>query len=240
MLRTAALALVLLTASCGGSGDPAIEVPESVATDDAGDEPPEAGTDPSLTRLAGAWAESSAKVTYDLTSGTAPAQTMTLYWLPPDSWRMDIGGDAGSTIIISTPDAGYVCTVVTGASTCVESPGDPSTQAPIPFAGLFSSPEGLLEEIETQTGGGTLEKSREQIAGLGAQCFAASADAATGSGAMQWCFSADGILVRYSVAGASTAGAGQFSMEATEVDREVGPADFEPPYPLAELPTPDS
>jgi len=237
LLRTVPLALaaMLLAVSCGGGEDPAIDVPEGLPTDTETTPPAEVGDGGDLAKLAGAWAESAAKVTYDLTSGTTPTQTMTLYWKPPSSWRMDIGSDAGSTIIISTADAGYVCTGVPGASTCIESPADPSAQAPIPFAGLFTSPEGILDEIETQTGGADLEESSATIAGLDATCFAVSGG--TGAGEIEWCFSEDGILLRYSVGAASTAATGQFAMEATEVDPRVSAADFEPPYPVSELPS---
>ena len=235
-MRPFAIALLLLAACGGGEDDPAIEVPEIEGEATEAPEEPEAGDGGSLTELAGAWAKTSAKVSYDQRSGTTPPQTMILYWRPPDSWRMDIVSAGAETIIISTDAGGFVCTGAGGAAQCIQTPSNVSAQAPIPFTGLFSSPEGILDDIEARPGGADLERSTARIAGVEAECFSAGGSAGDASGEAQWCFSDDGILLRYAVGGTSTAGVGTFSMEATEVDRRVRASDFEPPYPVTEAP----
>ena len=77
-----------------------------------------------------------------------------------------------------------------------------------------------------------IDTFQETIAGESADCFSVSGSFEGESGDAEWCFTDDGILLRFA---GTFADEGEFRLDATAVSRDVSDADFEPPYPVTEF-----
>jgi hypothetical protein len=233
----------LLVACNGGDGDDddgdGGEGPAATEPADGGDDVGNGGDDGGdasgeLSDLAGQWATKEAKISYDFTSssgGTESGGTFTLYWKPPDSWRLDITVDGEATAIISTAGASYICTDAGGQGQCLETP---ATQIPVPFLGSFLDADAYESLVAGTFAGVEVDRSEETIAGQDAQCYTASGAVEGEEREGQFCFSSDGVPVRMSVGATGS----EFTMEATSVETSVADADFEPPYDILQIPVP--
>ena len=240
-----ALSVALLAAACGGGGEeegktPAAKESPTAEGSPTGQRTPAAGqtatsggdTGKELKELSADWGNITAKVTYDFTS-TAGGQTtetrMTFYSRPPDS-RLEYKDGSQETIFLSTGGKSYICTAQGGQGTCLASPTGDSV--PLPFFGDFADPDAIDEAVGDVLGV-DIYRFQEEIAGEDAECFSASGSFTVAQGKATWCFADDGLLLRSAFGGGTS---GEFSMEATEVSRKVSDSDFEPPYPVTELP----
>jgi len=235
-----------LFVACGGDDDgddtgdgeeptatTSVEGGETPSDGDGGDGGGDAQAE--LDQLAGDFANREAKVAYDYTStaaGTTDQGSFTLYWKPPDAWRLDITSSSGDVILISSGGTTYLCSAEGGEGQCFESPT--TSAIPLPFLSYFTDPGSLSDLIDTSIAGVDIDRSEESIGGQDATCYAFSgtADGQTGSG--QYCFSDDGMLLRL----ATSAAGSEFTLEATSVDTTVADADLELPYDLLEIPVP--
>jgi hypothetical protein len=243
LLPVAALLAATLFFACGGgdNGDDGdTEQPTATEQVDAGGETPQdadgdadGDAASSLRNLAGQFAEQEAKVAYTF-STTSAGETMdgsfTLYWKPPDSWRMDISSPDGDATILLTGGSSYLCTAE-GGGQCLQSP---LGNIPVPFLSYFTDPNGLTDLVDTSLGGADVdvEESSREIAGQDATCFSVSGTIEGEQGSGEYCFSDDGILLLVS----ASSDQGDFQLEATSVEGSVSDADLEPPYPVQEIP----
>jgi hypothetical protein len=238
------LSLALLLAACGGDepSDGASQ-PTDGATEPTDGGAPDGDAIDQLLALGQQWATTTGRITYSITStgGAAPdtPSEITLYWRPPSSWRMDMTADAGSTVLIATPEGAYLCGEGMGAlgggtdagSACLQLPAD-QVAGSNPFASLIGDPEALRTTLRASIGEAEVTTSTRTIAGIDATCFTATG---TPQGDAEWCFSDNGLLLYAAGAAAGDGSAG--TMEATEVSDEVSDADFEPPYEVVSIPT---
>jgi len=240
-LAVLALAGGALLVACGGGdddkdgGDNGGDEPDATEPADTGDGDGGDGGDASgeLTELAGAWATKEAKIAYDFTSsggGTDSSGTFTLYWQPPDNWRLDMTIDGQATTILNSGGKSYICSEAGGEGQCLESP---VSQIPLPFLGSFVDTDAYESLVEGTFSGVDIDRSDETIAGQDAQCYNASGTVEGVEGESEFCFTGDGVPVRIMGGG----GGSTFSMEATSVETSVGDADFQPPFPILEIPT---
>jgi len=187
-----------------------------------------------LSALAGEWATKEAKISYDFTSssaGTESAGAFTLYWKPPDSWRLDMTIDGEAITLIATGGSTYYCSESGGEGTCIQAP---ASQIPVPFLSSFVDPDAYESFIAGSFAGLDIDRSERTIAGQDAQCYSASGVVAGEEGQSEFCFSSDGVPLRISGGG----GGSEFTMEATDASDSVSDTDFELPYEILEIPVP--
>lgn len=237
----AALLVALLAACNGGGGDKPPspeESPSATGTPDGGGGGGDGGGSEDIEGLEGSasdWAEGvTAKVAYHFSSGSG-AGMIEADWLlvqrPPDS-RFEMTSKAGTqisrTIIISFEDKMYLCVSSAGQESCLQTESDQGEAQSAPFEPLFAIPQAIADDVE---GAGITDRSEREIAGLDATCYSVQGTPVGGEGEV--CFSDDGLLLylRTQSAGATT------TYEATEVSTDVSDDDFEPPFPVTELPS---
>jgi len=189
-----------------------------------------------LRDLAGRLANKEVQAAYRLSTtydGESAEQVFTLYWRPPDTWRLDFLKPGEHSSFLSNAGTGYWCSTDDNVGSCLPSPV--GLGVPMPFAELFTNPESLASFIDAQLAGLDIERSSREVAGQEATCFSLPGDIAVDRGAIEYCFSGDGVLLR--VKGRS-GDLGDFTLEATSIGGPVSDADFEPPYPVQELEVP--
>ncbi|MEX0786083.1 MAG: hypothetical protein WD939_05555 [Dehalococcoidia bacterium] len=248
-LAAAALLLVLFLAACSsdddsddadtGDGQPTATEPTGDDTGDDGNGDGGNGDEPSgdlndeLRRFADEFGISEVKIAYNFSASGGGADeegTMTLFWKPPDSWRLDFSSaESGDFTIISSAETSYICTSEDGGQ-CIASP---LGSVPIPFLSIFTEPDGLNDLIDTSLGDVDVERSDREIAGQDASCFSISGTIEGESGEGEYCFRDDGVLLLLHGAGDAS---GAFSLEATSVEDSVSDGDLEPPYEITEIP----
>jgi hypothetical protein len=209
------LGLALLVLACGGSNDNK----NTAAGGSAQEE---------LAKLADSWSKGTARITYHM-SGTGAEQLsdtgkMVLIWKYPRS-RIDITDSSGATVsIISDAKTTLFCTNE-GEPQCISFANDAGVGlGGADFAGLVN-PEtlaGIAQEVQD------LKASDRKIAGQDARCFGGT-DQQGGTGEI--CFSKAGLLLL--ITGGDDAGS--FSMEATEISKDVQDSVFNPPFPVTDL-----
>lgn len=188
-----------------------------------------------LERLAGDFEAITGSVTYSFTSEDASGSTTESEWTiiqrPPD-YRYEFGDpnnpDAGKSIIIASGGDTYICTdLPAGDDICLKSAGSQDSSAPL--SAFFGAPELVLGAASSAAG---VDVEQRTIAGIDANCYTVSADVAGEGNKYEACFSDDGLFL-YS----QTVSGGQSStIEATAASTNVSDADFEPPYPVTEIP----
>lgn len=233
------IAIALIFALCsGGGGDDKDQsagarptATESTEDGGGGEETPEPTTGQeqdaaaALQNLSGAYQGASARVTYEFTSttgGETTNSTLTIYSDPPNS-RTDFKDTSGgeTTSFINRGDSTFVCS----GGQCFSYPAGGAVN-PVPFVSQYAEP-GAIEQIAAQAGV-DVQRTEEEIAGINGRCFHLSEEGV----ALTWCFSDDGLLLL----SASKSADGEFEMRASEVNRNVSDADFEPPFPVTEFP----
>jgi hypothetical protein len=246
----AALALIggALLMACGGGGDDddddggnGGDEPTATESADGGEETPADGGNgdgdgngdgsADISDLAGQWATKQAKITYDITSSDAAVGgTYTVYWNPPDEWRLDAssgGEEAG--IFIKNADGTYVCSSDgSGGGQCISSPG---MTIPVPFLGAFFDADEYENFVEGSFAGVDTDTSEETIAGMDANCYTVSSSVAGAEGEFEFCASDDGLPLRVR----ASAGGVDYTFEATSAEGSVADADFELPYEVLDL-----
>ena len=245
------VAVVLLLAACTGE----IASPGAGPSTRAGSSATSPG-DPGerLESLGRAWFRTSAKIRYHTTdhapgeatsshqcliqmvTGAVDRQTalrrcsregvMTLSWDPPHRWRMDVSSPDGAFVLIHTPNASYLCRGDDGSkSGCLAgSPNDAEKDSP--FASLVRSPAQILEEIGANVDGAVIQTSERTIAGILAECFAATGGSGHEKDRVEWCYSNEGVPL-YFLEGVE--GGDSTTLEATEVSTDLSNGDFVPP-----------
>ena len=233
------LAIVLIVALCSGGGDDGDQsagglptATESTEDEGGGEETSEPTTEQeedaaaALQDLSGAYEGATARVTYDFTSlsfGQSTTGTMILYSDPPNARTDHKNTSTGETIsFISKGDQSFVCT----EGQCFAYPVGAAVN-PIPFVSQYAEP-GAINSIVAGVAGVDVQTTEEEIAGIDARCF----HLASAGADLTWCFGDDGLLLL----GASKSADVEFEMRATEVNRNVADADFEPPFPVTEFP----
>ena len=176
-----------------------------------------------LTKLAEQWQSTSAKVSYQYSSGTASNGTFTLFWMPPSSSRFDITNNGQTSTMISVTGASYVC----ASSACIKEPASTGAAA-LPFFSFFSSPTALSQSFAALNGV-QIQKSSQTIAGENSECFTVSASA---QGAGEYCFTSNGVITLLK----GSSGTSSYTMQATAISTSVSAADFQPPYPVTSIP----
>jgi hypothetical protein len=149
---------------------------------------------------------------------------MTLFWDPPERWRMDVSGRTEDLTFLSTPARSSICRSAAGGEPgCVDVPADDPGRA-APFRALLEPPEQLLEEIGVNRSEASIRVWARRIAGVLVACF----DVAAGSGesGAAWCYSEEGVVLSLAV---RTGSRSPTTMEA--IDVSTGPSDavFAPP-----------
>ena len=217
------LLLALLLSACGGGEETTPTGPEPA---EDGQEQPAQGGGGDLEALAQAWMHTEAMIVYrqEASGGDGSVGDMTLYWSPPGSWRGDFESGGETSTVIVTPDHSYTC----AAGSCFEIPSTGDDAGAPFFPGSFVDPTDVTKGLPE---GANLETTSETIAGVEATCFTAAAS----QGGGQWCFSADGLLLRAAVS-ASGAEGGEYLLEAVEVSTSLPDDAFDPPFPVTELP----
>lgn len=163
-----------------------------------------------------------AAYTYSSSAG-GQTSTVTVYTNPPDSWRLDIGSDGSTSILIKNADGSFICD--DASSSCIASP---VAAIPLPFFGFLNDPGAFADTIAGSFTGAGVDKSDVTIAGQDGKCYSVNSSITGAEATTEYCFTVDGLLLRAKV---SAAGA-EFSIEATSIDTSVDPADLQPPYPV--------
>jgi hypothetical protein len=183
------------------------------------------------------WAKTTVKVTYDIASrsGTETTKsTLVLYWAPPKV-RADLAGDifgiSTPTIVIPTPDKTYVCSQE-GGDQCLAYPPSSNVVDDLPFLSGFD-PGAIEADLSGLTDNLQIESSNEKVAGNDASCVSAEGNIGGQDGFTKWCFATNGLLLFESYADA--AGTSEFMFQATDIGT-ASDSDFEPPYPVSEVP----
>ncbi|MCH8950440.1 MAG: hypothetical protein IIB87_08695 [Chloroflexi bacterium] len=248
LIGTALLAGALLLA-CGSDSDSDADGPSdspdaTESADDSSIEPADGNGDQpagdafaELRNLAAEFGAREIKIEYQFTSGAAGGigdGTMTLYWKPPDTQRIDLSMSTGDVTLITTATASYMCTSAAGTGQCLEMPLDDSL-AP-DFFGIFTDPASFIDEIDATLGDVDIDRSSRTIAGQNAICFSMSGTIGGETGAAEYCFRDDGVLLLLrATGGPETEGGGEFFLEAISVEDSVSDSDLEPPYEVVDL-----
>lgn len=229
MLCAVSLSIALLAAACSTSG----RVPGTDPKE------PASGIDPfaaELQALGELWAETTATInyTFETIGGSGERQdsgTLLLYWQPPSDSRMDIESKGGGeVIVIQGQELAYLCSPERGGSCfAYERSGEAS---PVAFAGFFSEPEAVAEEIQKQVGELSIRRSERPLADLRAVCFALASDSDVAVREAEWCFSYRGILLRFQTTSDVGGKSAAIVFRATGVLQTVDESVFEPPFPV--------
>lgn len=226
--------------ACGGdSDDDNSDNPTAEQTTDDNGQPTSDGssseggnTNEELQNLAAGMADHEGKIAYDFTStggGADSGGSFTLYWKPPDSWRLDIDVEGQVATMIEKEGTTYICSEDgSGGGSCFASP----TALPLPFLTYFTDPSTLASLVDTEVGGVDFEESSDSIAGQDVTCYSAEGTVEGETGNAEYCFNDDGLLLRTHGESAGVT----FSLEATNVEDSVSDADLDLPYEIVDIP----
>ncbi|MGH2740558.1 MAG: hypothetical protein ACRDH6_08780 [Actinomycetota bacterium] len=233
LLCAVSLSVALLAAACSSSGgapdtepgEPGKGVPDAFAAE--------------LQALGERWAETTATISYQFetigggSGGAQDSGTLVLSWLPPSDSRMDLESETGARItVITGEEFAFLCAPEGGGSCVVyDRTGEAS---PVAFAGFFSKPEAVAEQIEKQVGELSIRRSERTLADLRAICFSLASDPDVMVREAEWCFSPQGILLRFQTTSTVEGKDAAIVFRATSVVQSVDEAVFEPPYPVIE------
>jgi hypothetical protein len=242
LVATLALLVALLAACKSDSKDGGDKTPSAEETPASGETPTDGGDGgdggnggdsglSDLERLASeAAGDFTGKITYQITTesgGQTTEQEWTLAQRPPDS-RFEIvsneGGQESRTIVIQTAEKSYVCTSAGGSEICFAS--DQTEQYTGLFDPIFDAPQSIVQDIDNL---GLGDQSERDIAGVHANCFSYSLAGAES----ETCFSDEGLMLYLRTGSAGNS----FTYEAKSASTDVTDADFEPPYPVTDIPT---
>jgi len=234
--------LSLILAACGGDdektdGDGG--TPMATESDGGGDETPDATEDgggaggdgaSDLSALAGEYGDFTGVVKYETSGFDGDAFTSMTIYRDAGRSRVDYEGADGSGSFITTEEGSFAC----AENQCIKFAAGQGVDPTAAFAAFLSA-----ESIEASYGdipeGVDVEESSEEIAGVDATCYSYAGDldeTEAGDESGEICFAESGLLLRLKFTGAS--GGGMF--EAVEASEDVSEADFEPPFPVTELP----
>jgi hypothetical protein len=247
LLSIMLVSAMLLVAACGGGNDDDEDdggdgdgdgAPTATETADNGDEATPDSDDgggdeddaaSNLRALAEDYEDFRGVIKYETTGFDGAFSSMTIY-KGENASRVDYEGEDGTGTIITTSDAFYLC----GEGACIKYPtGDASLDPTAALTGFLSA-SSISEQYSDIPDGIDVEESDEEIAGVNATCYTYSGDideTESGDETGAICVSESGLLLRLEFSGA---GGGAF--EATEASDDVSDADFEPPFPVTELP----
>jgi hypothetical protein len=231
---------LLAFAACGDD-DSDVDGGEPTATSEPSDGEP---TEPSdgaggdgdaaseLQDLAGRALDQELKITYQFAGGGLDG-TMTLAWLPPNSWRVDLASADGDFTLINAGEGSFFCTSDGGEGTCLSIPGG-GDALDVPFLGFLTNPDELSSFVVGSFAGVDVERSSDSIAGEDVTCYSVAGEVEGEEGSGTFCFNDDGVMLRMQASSPE----GDFTLEATDFSSDVSEADFEPPYPVQDLAVP--
>ncbi len=156
------------------------------------------------------------KATYELSGIPGGPTNITMSKLG-DKTRFEITAQGQSMTMIQAPPKSYMCQAE--ARSCFEVP---ATGSPI-----ANPAQNAIQSIGS--GANAKPAAGRTIAGIAAKCYEFT-DPAQGSGTT--CVGPDGQLLAVE----STTPQGAFKMTATKIEAKPSAADFEPPYPVTQLP----
>jgi len=222
----------------GGNGDATATASSDSDGDDGGDEQPDdddgdgGGDDifAELDEITGDLDSVTGRVTYSITDSDGTESSITFYAKPPNSRFDSTDGDTTS-IIITTPEATYICD--SDSETCIATPGS-GEDSGSGLLGLYFTPEVIAGYVAiAEAAGIDVERSDDSINGIDATCFSWEEDTDSDVDAGRMCFNDAGVGVYYEFAD----DAGISKMEATDYSGDVSDSDFDPPYPVTTIPT---
>ncbi|MCH7488910.1 MAG: hypothetical protein IIB23_04700, partial [Chloroflexi bacterium] len=104
------------------------------------------------------------------------------------------------------------------------------------FFDIFTEPDILIDQIDAVLGDLNVDRSNRTIAGQDATCFSISGTIDGETGAVEYCFRDDGVLLLLRAAGGPGDGdGGESSLEAISVEDSVSDSDLEPPYDVLDV-----
>jgi len=236
---SAAILMLVLITACGGGDDKKTDEGRSNATatnsSSGGEKTPTAtdatGSDGSsdLSALAAQYGNFTGVVKYE-TSGFGDSLTAIKIYKDKGRSRVDYEGAEGSGSFITNADGSFAC----AENQCIKYPAGQGLDPTAAFTTFISA-----ETIEKSYGdipeGVNVKKSSRQIAGTDATCYIYSGEidkTEAGDESGEICFAQSGLLLRLEFSGAS--GGGTFN--AVEASQDVSEADFEPPFPVTDIP----
>jgi hypothetical protein len=234
---SAAILMLVLITACGGGDDKTDSGGNATATNSSsgGEKTPAAtdatGSDGSsdLSALAAEYGNFTGVVKYE-TSGFGDSLTAMKIYKDKARSRVDYEGSDGSGSFITNADGSFAC----AENQCIKYPAGQGLDPTAAFTTFISA-----ETIEKSYGdipeGVDVKKSSRQIAGTDATCYTYSGDidkTEAGDESGEICFAQSGLLLRLEFSGAS--GGGTFN--AVQASQDVSEADFEPPFPITEIP----
>lgn len=173
----------------------------------------------SFADLFGQLEDATYRAEYDVAGAGLSGSTM-VWYRKDGKLRFDMTSAQGSFIIIDNGTSSVTCTSAGGSGTCF------AGGAPGGF-----EPPGIdaVEDFETNAANYQVEPIDDRtIAGIRGECFKYTSASGTGT----TCIGPDGQLLLME----ATQAGQTFSLTATKVDEDVSDSDFEPPYPITELP----
>lgn len=165
----------------------------------------------------------------DLSGVDSSGLTAMTFYQKGNKSRVDIESAEGNIIVISTPEADYMCS----QNQCLKSEGTGADSSVAPLMQLID-PGTIESEFGSLPHGIDIKTSKEKIAGVEATCFSAKGDLdpeTPGDEAGEICIAEGGLMLRLTF----TSGGKSASFEATEATTKVSDSDFEPPYEVVDL-----
>jgi len=178
-------------------------------------------------------------IEYNLSStfGGKPVGVWTVQQRDPD-FRMDLetGGFVSTTILAG--GEGVACSGAGGVGTCFPATPEEVDAQKSALGTAFDVPAAIADDIDNFE---VTSSEVRDIAGETADCYSLTSDQV---GLVlhegEICFAEDGLLLKLDVKVSATDIEREFSIEATQVSREVPDGAFEPPYPVAGAPGPSA
>jgi hypothetical protein len=229
-----------LFVACGGDDDESNggdSSPTATPEDGGDEETPDAtedgggdGAAADLSDLASNYEDFTGSVKYETSGfGGDAYSTLTIY-KDGNLSRVDFEGADGTGSFITNADGSFICS----DGQCIKYPAGQGADPTAAFTAFLSA-----ENIQAQYGdipeGVDVEETTEEIAGVEATCYSYTGDiddTEAGDESGEICMSDSGLLLKLEF----TAASGDGSFEAVEASDDVSDTDFEPPFPVVELP----
>ncbi len=186
-----------------------------------------------IKKLTSEYATFTGKIKYeikDVTGTDTTGLTAMTFYQRGDKSRVDIESAEGNVIVITTPDASYMCT----QNQCLKSAGTSGADSSVAPLMSLIDPSTIESEFGSLPQGIDIKTSKEKIAGVEATCFSAKGDLdkeSPGEEAGEICMAEGGLLLRLVFTGPDSS----VSFEASEASTKVSDSDFEPPYEVVDL-----
>jgi len=232
---SAAILMLVLITACGGDdekktneGSSQPSATKSTSGGETTDDTSSGGAS-DLSDLAAEYSNFTGVVKYE-TSGFGDSFTSMTIYKDKGRSRVDYEGADGSGSFITNADGSFAC----AENQCIKYPAGQGLDPTAAFTTFISA-----ETIEKSYGdipeGVDVKKSSRQIAGTDTTCYTYSGnidETEAGDESGEICFAESGLLLKLEFNSASGGGA----FNAVEASQDVSEADFEPPFPVTEIP----